>query len=114
MNDDEDLPIPDEEVHESSTWWCAGFGNTLIWARLDLLASGVAEVFGATGEILRYDDDSAARMALLDADFREFDGLDEDDAAVMGFDLDMMEPPRANSDEELVRLMVQKIARGLN
>lgn len=106
--------IPETEPERvNSYWWCAGFGDTLIWSRLDIYDTGVADVLGATGEYLRYDDESAARMALLDADFREFDGLDEDDAAIMGFDLDMMEPPRAESDEELLPLMVHKIARGL-
>ncbi len=110
----ETTEIPDTEpTRVNSYWWCAGFGDTLIWSRLDVYDTGIAEVFGATGEYLRYDDETAARMALLDADFREFDGLDEDDAATMGFDLDTMEPPRAESDEELLPLMVHKIARGL-
>ncbi|GMV28648.1 MAG: hypothetical protein AMXMBFR59_07730 [Rhodanobacteraceae bacterium] len=52
-------------------------------------------------------------MALLDADFREFDGLDEEDAAIMGFDLDTMDVPRGDSDEELLPRMVHKIARGI-
>ena len=106
--------IPETEpARVQSYWWCAGFGDTLIWSRLDVYDDGIAEVFGATGDYLRYDDETAARMALLDADFREFDGLDEEDAAIMGFDLDTMEPPRAESDEELLPLMVHKIARGL-
>lgn len=106
--------VPETEpARVNAYWWCAGFGDTLIWSRLDVYDTGIAEVFGATGEYLRYDDETAARMALLDADFREFDGLDEDDAAMMGFDLDTMEPPRADSDEELLPLMVHKIARGL-
>lgn len=106
--------LPDTEPSRTNSyWWCAGFGDTLIWSRLDVYDTGVADVFGATGEYLRYDDETAARMALLDADFREFDGLDEEDAAIMGFDLDTMEPPRAESDEELLPLMVHKIARGL-
>ena len=98
---------------DASQWWLAALGDTLIWARLDVLDSGIAEVFDNDGRVLRYDDETAARMALLDADFREFDGLDEEDAAIMGFDLDTMEPPRAESDEELLPLMVHKIARGL-
>lgn len=111
--EDNEIPAAVEEHRAHSYWWCAGFGDTLIWSRLDILDSGIAEVFGATGEYLRYDDESAARMALLDADFREFDGLDEDDAEVMGFDLDSMDVPRGDSDEELLPRMVHKIARGL-
>jgi hypothetical protein len=48
-------------------------------------------------------------MALLDAEFRAFDGLDEDDAALLGFDLDEKEPPRGDSDEELLPRMIQKL-----
>lgn len=113
-DENEDILIdPSAPQRERSHWWCAGFGDTLIWSRLDVYDSGMAEVFGATGEYLRYDDETAARMALLDAEFREFDGLDEEDAAVMGFDLDSMHEPSGDSDEELLPRMVHKIARGL-
>lgn len=100
-------------MNEHDAWWCAGLGDTLVWARLRVLDAGVAEVLGAEGEILRYDDETAARMALLDAEFRAFDGLDEDDAAMMGFDLGSVMPPSGDSDEDLLPRMVQKIARGL-
>lgn len=93
----------------ASQWWLAALGDTLIWARLDVLDSGIAEVFDNDGRVLRYDDETAARMALLDAEFRAFDGLDADDAAAMGFDLDEIEPPRGDSDEELLAKMVQKL-----
>ncbi|MGN6521359.1 MAG: hypothetical protein ACTHK2_18285 [Dokdonella sp.] len=94
---------------DASQWWLAALGDTLIWARLDVLDSGIAEVFDNDGRVLRYDDETAARMALLDAEFRAFDGLDEDDAAAMGFDLAEIEPPRGDSDEELLAKMVQKL-----
>ena len=90
-------------------WWLAALGDTLIWARLSVLDSGIAEVFDSDGRILRYDDETAARMALLDAEFRSFDGLDEDDAAALGFDLDSVEPPSGDSDEDLLKHMVQKL-----
>ena len=90
-------------------WWLAAVGDTLIWARLVVLEGGVAEVFDSDGGTLRYDDETAARMALLDAEFRAFDGLDEDDAAALGFDLDSLEPPRADSDEDLLKYMVHKL-----
>lgn len=90
-------------------WWLAAIGDTLIWARLTVLDDGIAEVFDSDGGALRYDDETAARMALLDAEFRAFDGLDEDDAAVFGFDLDEIEPPRGDSDEDLLKQMVQKL-----
>jgi hypothetical protein len=96
---------------DASSWWVAALGDTLVWARLDVLDSGVAEVFDNDGRVLRYDDDTTARMALLDAEFREFDGLDEDDAEMMGIDLEEVEPPRGDSDEELLPRMVQRIPR---
>jgi hypothetical protein len=90
-------------------WWLAAIGDTLIWARLTITDSGVAEVFDNDGRTLRYDDETEARMALLDAEFRAFDGLDEEDAAMLGFDLGAVEPPRGDSDEELLPRMVQKL-----
>lgn len=93
----------------AAEWWLAALGDTLIWARLTMLDSGIAEVFDSDGRVLRYDDETAARMALLDAEFRAFDGLDEEDAAALGFDLDSVEPPSADSDEDLFKRMVQKL-----
>jgi len=94
---------------DATQWWVAALGDTLVWARLDVLDSGVAEVFDNDGRVLRYDDETTARMALLDAEFRAFDGLDEDDAAALGFDLEEIEPPRGDSDEELLPRMVQRL-----
>ena len=93
-------------------WWIAAVGDALIWARLRILDSGHAEVLDASGDILRFDDEDNSRNALLDANFRAFDGLDEEDAAAMGFDLDSFEPPRADSDAELLPLMTEKIGHG--
>ncbi len=93
----------------TNTWWLAAFGDTLVWARLDVLDSGIAEVLDHDGRILRYDDETAARMALLDAEFRAFDGLDEDDAALLGFNLDGLEVPSGDGDEELLPRMMQKL-----
>ncbi len=90
-------------------WWVAAIGDLLVWARLVEREDGIAEVLDSDGRVLRYDDATTARMALLDAEFRAFDGLDEDDAALLGFDLDEMEPPRGDSDEELLPRMIQKL-----
>lgn len=92
-------------------WWLASLGDNLVWARMEVLEDGVAEVLQGSGERLRYDDEMSARMALLDAEFRAFDGLDAEDAALLGFDLDAMEPPQAESEAELLPRMVHKIAR---
>jgi len=90
-------------------WWLAALGDLLVWARLDVLDSGIAEVLDNDGNVLRYDDETAARMALLDAEFRAYDGLDADDAAAMGFDLEDIEPPSAEDDAGLVPKMIQKL-----
>ncbi|HJT96817.1 MAG TPA: hypothetical protein VJ696_00740 [Rhodanobacteraceae bacterium] len=90
-------------------WWVAAIGDTLIWARLTITESGIAEVFDSDGGTLRYDDETAARMALLDAEFRAWDGLDEEDAAALGFDMEEVEPPRGDNDEELLARMVAKL-----
>lgn len=95
-------------------WWIAPLGDTLVWARLRVLESGAAEVFDARGETLHYDDEDSARNALLDAEFRAYDGMDEDDAALLGFDLESIMPPEAESDDELLALMTEKLAPGHN
>jgi hypothetical protein len=97
-----------DQDHESNQWWIAAVGDLLVWARLRVLASGVAQVFDSDGNTLAYDSEDSARAALLDAEFRAFDGLDADDAASMGFDLEEIEPPLAASDEELRPQMIRK------
>jgi hypothetical protein len=102
----------DEADIEFESWWVASLGDTLVWARMRVLDSGKAEVFDAEGETLHYDDEDAARAALLDAEFRAYDGLDEDDAAQMGFDLDATAPPEGESEDELLPLMTERVAGG--
>ena len=92
-------------------WWVTSLGDILVWARLRVIESGHAEVFSAESEKLRSNDEDIAHAALLDADFRAFDGLDEDDAAMLGFDLYSIAPPDAENDQELLPLMTQKLAR---
>ncbi|HZP66669.1 MAG TPA: hypothetical protein VFB32_10190 [Rudaea sp.] len=93
-------------------WWVASLGDTLVWARLRVLESGAAEVFDAEGETLRYDDEDSAHAALLDAEFRAFDGLDDEDAAQLGFELDSISPPEAEHDADLLPQMTEKLVRG--
>jgi hypothetical protein len=99
---------------DSQQWWVASLGDVIVWARLKILPSGIGQVLDASGDVLRFDDEEAARNALLDANFRAFDGLDEEDAAVMGFDLDSVEPPRGESDEDLLPQMTEKLTPGHN
>jgi hypothetical protein len=101
--------MDDSEYTHEGQWWVISLRNLLVWARLRVTTSGTAEVFNAEGETLRYDDEDSARAALLDAEFREFEGLDEDDATQLGFDLDSVAPPHANEDEELLPLMTEKL-----
>ena len=45
-------------------WWVAVVGDMLVWARLSVFESGIAEVLDSSGERPRYDDEQQARMAL--------------------------------------------------
>ena len=82
-------------------WWLASLGRNIVWARLRVLEAGTAEVFDSDGNTLAYDSEDTARAALLDAEFVEFDGLDEDDALARGFSLAEIQPPQGDSDEML-------------
>jgi len=97
---------------DNEQWWIASLGDALIWARLRVLDSGLVEVLDAAGETLRFADEDTAYAALLDAEFRAWDGLDEEDAAQMGFDLEFTAPPEAESDEDLLPLMTEKLLKG--
>ncbi len=96
---------------ESEQWWIANFGDVLIWARLRLLPEGKAEILDYDGKTHSYPDEDTACMALLDAEFRAFEGLDEEDANEMGFSLQEVFPPEAEDEESLISLMAQRLAR---
>ena len=91
------------------SWWLASLGRTIVWARLREREAGTAEVFDSDGNTLPYDSPDTAHAALLDAEFVEFDGLDEEDALERGFSLDEVAPPMADSDEALRPRMVQQL-----
>ncbi|WP_395788988.1 hypothetical protein [Aquimonas sp.] len=90
-------------------WWVATIGKTLVWARLRVFESGVAQVFDCDGRSVPFDGEDSARAALLDAEFRAYDGLDADDAATFGFSLEAVQPPAAETDEALRERMVQPL-----
>lgn len=92
-------------------WWVASLGRTLVWARMRVSDTGTATVFDCDGRTLPYDSEDSARGALLDADFFAWDGLDEDDAARLGFDLGSVAPPQARDDETLRERMIQELPR---
>lgn len=96
-------------THVGEQWWVAALGQTLVWARLRLRESGVAEVFDCDGRTLTYDSEDSAHAALLDAEFRAYDGLDDDDAHALGFSLESVSPPRAADDEALSERMIQTL-----
>ena len=93
----------------NETWWVASLGKVLVWARLRVHESGTAEVFDSDGKTLTYDSEDSARAALLDAEFRAFDGLDDDDAQALGFSLQVVQPPQAGDDEALRERMFQTL-----
>ena len=98
-----------ETTHES--WWLAILGRTIVWARLREREAGTAEVFDSDGATLPYDSVDTARAALMDAEFVEFDGLDEDDALERGFSLGEVSPPSAQDDNALRGLMMQQLGK---
>lgn len=96
-------------MNEGTQWWLATLGRTIVWARLRVLEAGTAEVFDSDGATLPYDSEDSARAALMDAEFVEFDGLDEEDAVERGFLLGEIAPPQAKNDDMLRPLMVQQL-----
>jgi hypothetical protein len=91
-------------------WWLVVLGDTLIWSRLRLRESGTAEVLDSDGNTLSYDSPDSARAALMDAEFRALDGMDEDDARTLGLSLHALTPPQGE-DAALRALMVQALPR---
>lgn len=93
----------------NESWWLATLGRTIVWARLREREAGTAEVFDSDGNTLAYDSLDTARAALMDAEFVEYDGLDEEDALMRGFSLHDIAPPPARDDDTLRGLMVQSM-----
>ena len=110
MSQENDL---DTGPRDSDQWWLAALPRMLVWSRLRVLESGVAEVFDCDGRINIYESEDVARAALMDAEFRALDGMDADDAEAWGLDLEEIEPPRAEDDETLRELMVQPLKNPL-
>lgn len=97
-------------MHETrEQWWLATLGRTVVWARLRVREAGTAEVFDSDGNTLAYESEDTARAALMDAEYVELDGMDEEDAQARGVALEELTPPRADDDEALRALMVQKL-----
>ncbi|KFN44615.1 hypothetical protein [Arenimonas oryziterrae] len=97
------------QAFEREEWWLATPEPLLIWARLRILHSGVAQVFDSHGETLSYESDDMARAALMDADFRALEGMDDDDAEAIGQLLEDLQPPQGEDDEELLPQMIKTL-----
>ena len=107
MISDECAPLGCVVVSEQ--WWLARPEHLLVWARLRVTESGIAMVFDSAGDTLTYENEDIARAALMDADFRAFDGMDDADADEIGLWLEEMEPPQGQFDEDLLPQMVKTI-----
>jgi hypothetical protein len=97
------------DAFEREEWWLAAPEHLLVWARLRVLASGVAQVFDSQGDTLTYESEDIARAALLDADFRALDGMDDDDAAEIGLLLEELQPPQGEDDDEMLPQMIRTL-----
>ena len=92
----------------TTQWWLMQPRPGLVlWTRMVVDDDGVAEVLDSTGATIRFADEDTARHSLLDQEYRALDGLDDDDAAEMGLDLDELQPPSSADDLALVRAMTQ-------
>ena len=90
-------------------WWLAAPEHLLIWARLRVLHSGVAHVFDSLGDTLTYENEDIARAALVDADFRSLDGMDDEDGEIIGVLVEDLVPPQGDNDEDLIPQMVRTL-----
>ena len=93
----------------ATAWWVACPARMLVWARLQVRESGVAEVLDCDGQVLVYDSADTARAALMDAEFRAHDGLDDDDVDGWGILLEDLVPPEADHDDDLVPQMMRAL-----
>ena len=116
IDNDTDSANDDDYARDTAgdEWWLANLGRLLVWSRLRILDSGVAEVFDCDGRINIYESPDIARAALMDADFRSLDGMDADDAEAWGLDLEEIEPPRAEDDDALREQMMQPLKNPLS
>ncbi|GAB2506453.1 hypothetical protein [Arenimonas alkanexedens] len=112
MSQDQDNET-DGGPRDSDQWWLASLPRMLVWSRLRVLESGVAEVFDCDGRINIYESEDIARSALMDAEFRALDGMDAEDAEAWGLDLEEIEAPRAEDDDSLRELMMQSVKNPL-
>lgn len=56
-----------------------------------------------------FESEDIARATLMDADFRSLDGMDADDAESIGLDLEELEPPQGEDEDDLLPQMIKTI-----
>jgi hypothetical protein len=109
MFDDLEHSNENDFIIAKEHWWLTAFHRQLIWARLRVFDSGIAHVFDSTGNTLVYESEDIASAALMDAEFRSLEGMDDDDAEVFGILLEDLVPPEAEDDDELVPWMTRTL-----
>ena len=92
-------------------WWLAVLGRQAFWAYLREKEAGTAEIVDHNGQHLLYDSVDSARAALLEADYRAFDGLDAADALTWGISIADFSPPRWTSTEPPLNAMQVQLGR---
>jgi hypothetical protein len=107
MRDENDDEIPQD--FEQEQWWLATPEHLLVWARLRVMNSGVAQVFDSMGDTLTYESEDIARAALMDADFRALDGMDDEDGEAIGMLVEELIPPQGEHDEDLLPQMIRTL-----
>ena len=110
MDEDELVGPIEASGIEREEWWLASPEQLLVWARLRVLDSGVAQIFDSLGETLTYESEDVARAALMDADFRSLDGMDDDDAEAIGMLIEELQPPQGEDDDEILPQMIRQQA----
>ena len=105
----EDHEYDEPTGYEKQEWWLASPEPLLVWARLRVMDSGIAQVFDSQGDTLTYESEEIARAALMDADFRALEGMDEDDAYAIGLMLEELQAPHGEDDEALLPQMIRNL-----
>lgn len=109
IESDFDGELDDRSPVLHTAWWVACPARMLVWARLQVRESGVADVLDCDGQVLVYDCEDTARAALMDAEFFSHDGLDDDDVETWGMLLEDLVPPEGEFDEDLVPQMIRAL-----
>ncbi len=90
-------------------WWLMDCSlPDLNWARLRVFDSEDAEVFDSDGVSHKFSNQDDALAWLAEDEFIPFDDIDIEDERAFGINKSEIQPPTANNDSELARLMCVK------